>query len=131
MAVPRFWRKIDNRYNLKGTKCEACGNYYFPPRRLCPKCRRDGEIVEHQFKGTGEVSTYTIIHTASHEFDHQTPYVLAIIKLDEGPRLTGQVICDLEQINIGMRVRPVFRKLGEDGEKGVIYYGTKFIPENE
>ena len=27
-----------------------------------------------------------------------------------------------------MRVKPVFRKLGEDGERGMIYYGTKFVP---
>jgi hypothetical protein len=27
-----------------------------------------------------------------------------------------------------MRVKSVFRKLGEEGPDGVIYYGTKFIP---
>ena len=74
--------------------------------------------------------TYTIIHTAAEGFEDLVPYTLAIIKLDEGPQLTSQVIGDPEKIHIGMRVKSVFRKLGEDGEHGMIYYGTKFVPEN-
>ena len=128
MSVPRFWRHISSRYNLIGTRCNTCDEYYFPPRTMCPNCRRDGSIEEYQFKGYGEVVTYTIIHTASEEFDMQTPYPLAIIQLDEGPRMTGQVVCDNDAIAIGMRVKPIFRKLGEDGAAGIIYYGTKFIP---
>ena len=31
-------------------------------------------------------------------------------------------------IKIGMRVRPVFRILGKEGDRGIIYYGTKFAP---
>ncbi len=57
-----------------------------------------------------------------------TPYVLAIVQLDEGPRLTAQIVCDPLDVKIGMRVRSVFRKLGEEGQDGVIYYGTKFVP---
>ncbi|MDD1653885.1 MAG: zinc ribbon domain-containing protein, partial [Methanomicrobiales archaeon] len=32
MSVARFWRKIPQRYNLIGTRCETCGTYFFPPR---------------------------------------------------------------------------------------------------
>jgi uncharacterized OB-fold protein len=42
--------------------------------------------------------------------------------------LTAQIVCDPPEVKIGMRVKSVFRKLGEDGPDGVIYYGTKFIP---
>jgi uncharacterized OB-fold protein len=38
------------------------------------------------------------------------------------------VVGNADKIQIGTRVRSVFRKLGEDGERGMIYYGTKFIP---
>ena len=72
--------------------------------------------------------TFTVIRTASEQFEQMTPYVLAIIELDEGPRLTGQVVCSPEEVRIGMRVRPVFRRIGADGESGVIYYGTKYAP---
>jgi len=43
--------------------------------------------------------------------------------------MTTQLICDQAMVKIGMRVRKVFRKIGEDGEKGMIHYGTKVVPE--
>ena len=95
---------------------------------MCPTCRRDGELESYKFNGEGEIVTYTIIHTAAEGFEHQTPYALAIVKLDEGPRLTSQIIGKPEEMKIGMRVKSVFRKLGQDSDKGMIYYGTKFIP---
>ena len=126
MTVPRFWREIPNRYNLVGTKCENCNTYYFPPRTICPPCRRKGLIREYAFEGNGEIVTYTTIYTAPASFTKMTPYVLAIVQLDEGPKLTAQIVCDPSEVKIGARVKSVFRKLGEDGPDGVIYYGTKF-----
>jgi uncharacterized protein len=128
MSVAGFWRKIPQRYNLIGTRCETCDHYYFPPRSFCPTCRREGQIVEHQFKGTGQVVTYTVIRAASDQFEHDTPYVLAIVKLDEGPRLTAQISANPEDIRIGMPVKRVFRRIATDGESGIIHYGTKFVP---
>jgi uncharacterized OB-fold protein len=128
MSVSRFWRKIPQRYNLVGTQCTTCGRHFFPPRSFCPDCRRDGEIVDYRFKGDGEIVTYTVVRSASDQFENTTPYVLAIVKLDEGPNLTAQVVCTPEEARIGMRVRSVFRKIAADGESGVIHYGTKFVP---
>jgi len=129
MSVPRFWRKIPQRYNLAGTHCEVCGRYFFPPRNLCPDCRRDGKIVGHTFKGTGKIVTYSVIRTASDQFADLTPYVLAIVELEEGARMTAQVVVENpEDVYIGMPVKSVFRRLGTDGESGVISYGTKFVP---
>ncbi len=128
MSVSRFWRKIPQRYNLIGTQCTTCGRHFFPPRSFCPDCRRDGEIVDYQFKGDGEIVTYSVIRSASDQFENTTPYVLAIVKLDEGPNLTAQVVCTPEEARIGMRVRSVFRRIATDGESGVIHYGTKFVP---
>ncbi|WOF16716.1 Zn-ribbon domain-containing OB-fold protein [Methanoplanus sp. FWC-SCC4] len=128
MSVPRFWRKQPQRYNLIGTKCETCGTHYFPPRTLCPKCRREGKIVEHKFKGTGKVVTFSIIRTTSEEYDIQTPFPVAIIELDEGTRMTAPVVCDINEIHIGMPVKSTFRKIVSDGPSGTIVYGTKFVP---
>ncbi len=129
MTVARFWRRLKNLYNLIGTRCEKCSEYYFPPRTLCPKCRRSSRVQPFKFRGTGEVMTYTIVHSSTKDFEKQTPYILAIIKLDEGPHLTSQVICDHKDIHIGMKVKSTFRKLGEESEKGMLYYGTKFVPQ--
>ncbi|MHC1635153.1 MAG: Zn-ribbon domain-containing OB-fold protein [Candidatus Methanospirareceae archaeon] len=127
-STARFWRNLSQRYNLEGTHCKNCNSFFFPPRPLCPKCRRKGTIESYKFKGTGEVVTYTIVHQSPLNFNRQTPYVLAIIKLEEGPLLLSEVICEPHEIKIGMKVRAVFRKIGEEGEKGIIYYGTKFVP---
>lgn len=129
MSVPRFWREIPARYNLMGTKCETCGTHYYPPRAWCPSCRRQGKMVEVQYKGTGEVVTYSTIYAPGESWIGGKPYVLAIVKLDEGPFVTTQVICAPEEAKIGMRVKKVFRRIGEDGDKGMIHYGTKFVPE--
>lgn len=127
-SVARFWRKIPQRYNLIGTRCTTCGRYFFPPRTFCPDCRRAGNIVDYQFKGNGTVVTYTVIRTASEQFEKMTPYVLAIVKLDEGPQTTAQIVCSPDEIRIGMKVRPVFRRIAADGDSGVIHYGTKYVP---
>lgn len=129
--APRFWRCIPQRYSLIGTHCITCGEYYFPPKTFCPSCRRETRMEEHKFKGTGAVVTFTTIYTATEDFDRQTPYNLAIIRLDEGPRLTGQIVASADKVKIGMRVRPVFRILGKEGDRGIIYYGTKFVPADE
>jgi uncharacterized OB-fold protein len=53
---------------------------------------------------------------------------MAIVKLDEGPMMTTQIVdCDPNTVKPGMKVKSVFRKLGEDSESGILHYGTKFI----
>ena len=72
--------------------------------------------------------TYTTVYQAPRSRNRRTPYNLAIILLDEGTRMLSEVICEPEEMRTGMRVRAVFRKLGDEGERGIIYYGTKFVP---
>ncbi len=131
MAIPRFWREIPSRYNLIGTECGNCGKRYFPPRIICPQCHRKsvGKMKDVKFTGSGEVVTYSVIHNAPKAFEMQVPYVIAIIELEEGVRATGQIIdCEVADVKIGMKVSASFRKIGEDGKSGVIYYGYKFKP---
>ena len=130
-GVARFWREIPQRYNLIGNECGSCGRVYFPPREPCPFCRRKslGKMKELKLKGTGTVLTYTIIHSAPHNFEEQAPYPVAIVKLDEGPRVTAQIVdCDVNDVKIGMKVQSTFRKIQQDGNIGAIYYGYKFKP---
>jgi uncharacterized OB-fold protein len=122
----RFWREQESRYNLLGSHCKTCGKYFYPVRNLCPECRREGKTEPYKFKGEGTIVTYTITHSTSDEFNDLIPYVLAIVELDEGPKLTTQIVDEPSKVDIGKRVHAVFRKLGSDGEAGIIYYGTKF-----
>ena len=131
-SIPRFWRNLKSRYNLIGRRCRRCGRVYFPPRNLCPNCRRRSELEDFKLNGRGEVVSYTVIHTPPEGFDRQAPYIMALVKLEEGPMVTAQIVdVSLEEVKIGMRVESVFRKIQEDGEAGLIYYGFKFRPAKE
>jgi uncharacterized OB-fold protein len=130
-GVARFWREIPQRYNLIGNMCEICNKKFFPPREACPFCRRKsiGKMKEINFSGKGKVITYSIIHSASENFQNQVPYIIAIIKLDEGPNITSQIVdCDIDKVEIGMKVENTFRRINDDGYTGAIYYGYKFRP---
>lgn len=133
MGVARFWREIPQRYNLLGNRCGSCEQVFFPPRESCPECRRKsmGKMAETKLSGKGEVVTYTIIHVGQEDFEEQVPYAIAIIKLDEGPQITAQIVdCKLDEIKIGMKVISTFRKIKQDGSTGAIYYGYKFKKRN-
>jgi uncharacterized protein len=136
MSIARFWRETPRRYNLGGSRCTACGTVYFPPRPVCPECTHHRQSIEKmvpfQLSGAGEVVSYTVVHEAAEGFEMQVPYVLALVRTDEGPVLTGQVV-DVEpgQVAIGLRVRATFRKLREEGRAGVIHYGYKFAPAED
>ena len=125
-SLPISWRLKRQKYNLVGTKCRTCGNAFFPPRQLCPSCRRKGRLQEFQFSGKGEIVSYTVIRAAPQGFEKYTPYTVALIKLQEGPMLSGQLVTNGEEVEIGKKVRSVFRKMQEEGTDGVIHYGLKF-----
>ena len=131
MAIPRFWREIPSRYNLYGSKCGNCGALDFPPRTVCPRCGRKslGKIERVKLSGKGTIVSYTVVHDAPAQYEIMKPYVLAIVQMNEGCRLTSQVIdVDPAHVKIGMPVEAAFRKLGQEGEAGVIHYGYKFRP---
>lgn len=128
--VSRFWRETEHRYRLVGLQCGNCGRYYFPPRDVCPTCHREsiGKMKPVDLSGDGEIVSFTVVHESPTAFIRQRPYVLAIIKMKEGPSLTGQIVdCDPSEVDIGMKVRSVFRKIAEQGKSGIIEYGYKFV----
>ena len=129
MGVPRFWREKSARYNLEGKQCGNCSKVFFPPREMCTDCHRlsIGKMKPINFRGEGEIITWTVVHNAPPAFEMQVPYILAIIRLDEGTCLTGQIVdAEPEDLAIGKRVHAVFRKISEDGSNGIINYGCKF-----
>lgn len=126
--VASLWRKIRPRYNLIGSECKNCGAFYFPPRIICRKCGRESKMVEKKFSGDGEIYSYTKIRVPPDTFREEAPYVVGVIKLDEGPMVEGHVIENGKEVKIGMRVQMAFRKMYVDGEEGLIYYHYNFEP---
>ncbi|MGQ9588389.1 MAG: Zn-ribbon domain-containing OB-fold protein [Thermoplasmata archaeon] len=133
-TAPRFWRENPSRYNLVGFKCHSCGRTYFPPRAICPVCHRKsvGKLEKVKLKGEGKVFSFTEVQEGLEELTLQKPYILALVEMDEGARVTGQVIdCETCNLEIGTRVRATLRKLSEEGPSGIIHYGYKFVPVRE
>jgi uncharacterized OB-fold protein len=124
----RYWREIPQRYRYEAAKCDKCGKVFFPPRQVCSGCRgqKFSNVILAQ---SGTVETFTVIHVAPTGFGDQVPYAVGIIKLDDGVRLTAQIVdAELDKLAIGDRVKLEFRRIQDDGESGVICYGYKFVP---
>ena len=136
MAEARFWRETAARYNLIGTRCGVCEKTYFPKREVCPDCHREsiGKMDTRQLCGKGRVLSFSAVHDGARHMSMQAPYIMAIIQLDEGEkaRITAQLVeCEEVELEIGMPVEMVFRKIQEDGKSGIIHYGYKFQPVEE
>ena len=126
MHIAQNWRLKGQRYSLTGEKCPNCGHAIFPPRDVCPECAAEAKTL-FQFSGKGEVYSFTTVQDAPAGFEEQAPYVLAIVKLDEGPMVTAQLTdLDGSPLEIGQRVEMVTRKLRSEGSQGMILYGYKF-----
>jgi uncharacterized OB-fold protein len=126
-SIPLTWRRMPERYRLIGSKCTTCNAHYFPKRNVCPNCRRKGKIEDIKYSGKGKVYSFTDINAPPVGFEDQVPYVLAIIELDEGAKVTGQIVdATIDQVTIGSQVEPVFRVIQRDDPEGLIHYGFKF-----
>lgn len=130
MPTPsRYWREFPQRYRLEAGKCKNCGNVVFPPRLICPRCK-NREFEMKKLAETGKVLTFTIIRVPPQQFVDQAPYAVGIVELDDGVKLTGQIVdFNFEELKIGKRVKVEFRKIFDEGEAGIICYGYKFVPE--
>lgn len=84
------------------------------PRHLCPVCWSE-QLEWVEAKGTGSVHSFTIIRRAPMAaFALRAPYVLALIDLDEGPRMMANVLGeDALSVRIGDRVKVTFEERGE------------------
>jgi uncharacterized OB-fold protein len=77
------------RGELRLQRCQGCGEFRHPPRHRCPACgSRDATWAA--VSGHGRLFSWTVTHRPV-DPAFSPPYVVAIIELDEGPRLVGNV----------------------------------------
>jgi len=126
MRLASYWRTSRQRLNLVGEVCPRCGAKLFPPRDICPKCGGPAK-TPFQFSGKGVVYSFSTVYDAPEGFEEYAPYVVALVKLDEGPLLAAQ-LTDVESdgVQIGMPVEMVTRRTRVEGEDGLIHYNYKF-----
>lgn len=74
---------------IKGYVCPRCHWVDFLSTKTCPRCRC--EMSETAFQGRGKITTFTVIRYPPEGFEQEAPYVVALIDLDDGPRVIGRV----------------------------------------
>ena len=89
-------------------RCTSCGKHQFYPRKVCIACGdTDVEWVEASGKGT--VHTFTVVHRGIPGWVEDGPYVAAVIDLEEGARMTSNVVdCTPRDVTVGMPVDVTF-----------------------
>ena len=108
-----FWQGAQQA-ELKLQKCSECENIYFPPRPFCPACAcRSVEVFTASGKAT--LYSYVINHRPHPAFEG--PYSIAVVSLEEGPRLMTNIInCEQtpEALQLDMPVEVVFEKMSDE-----------------
>ena len=78
---------------LNGHICSGCSRT-FVGDGACPTCgRRDG-LEAVALSGRGTVYSFSRVHVPTPRFEANAPYVLALVQLEEGARVTAQVATD-------------------------------------
>jgi uncharacterized protein len=92
-------------------RCLRCREFRFPPGYSCRKCGST-EADWVNVSGRGTIYSFTIIHRGpTPEFARIAPYTLALVELEEGPRMMTHIITERpEEIAIGDRVSVVFEE---------------------
>ena len=85
-----FWDKC-KEHELWLQRCQACQHVFFYPRLHCPQCLSD-EVPGFRASGKGTLWTYMINHRAVPGFEDDAPYAIAIILLEEGPRMMSNIV---------------------------------------
>jgi len=102
-----FW-EATKQHQLRYPVCNACRQVIFFPRRHCPHCL-SLDLRWDTSKGAGSVYTFSTVALSRHPFfGNKTPYVVALIDLDEGFRMMSNVVglADPErELKVGQRVR--------------------------
>lgn len=102
-----FWEAA-TRGELVVQRCSSCGHHQLYPRPFCLAC--DGDDLRWvRAAGTGTVYTRTVVRVPVSP-DLEPPYAVAVVELDEGPRLMGN-LADAStpidaRVRIAWRTRP-------------------------
>jgi len=109
-----YWKGCRD-HQLLIQQCTACGHFQFYPRLMCTACI-SRNVVWFKATGRGKVKSFTVIHRAiSKAYAKETPYVLAIIELEEGPTMMSSVVnCNIKEMEVGMKVEVTFEDWSEE-----------------
>jgi len=110
-----FWDGCNNG-KLLLQRCKDTGTAYFPPRPFSPYTgSKDIEIFEAS--GKAKLFSYVINHRPAKGFEDEAPYAIAVIELDEGPRMMSNIVeCEQtpEALKLDMSLEVIFEKITDE-----------------
>jgi uncharacterized protein len=107
-----FWDGL-KREELMIQHCLTCDKFIFYPRLYCPHCFSDN-VSWTKSSGWGHIYSYTVVHNAAPPFKNQTPFVVAIVELEEGVRMMSRIIGEQGQVQIDKTVSVIFEQIDDE-----------------
>lgn len=100
---------------LRLQRCSDCGKVYFPPRPHCPGCA-SRSVASFKASGRGRLFSYVINHRPAPGFEGEAPYAIAVVELEEGPRMMTNIL-DVPQtpeaLQLDMPVEVAFEPISD------------------
>jgi uncharacterized protein len=108
-----FWEAC-RRHELVLQRCARCDSFWFPPGAICPRCHSESWSWTPT-TGRGTVYSFAVVHRVYHAgFAESVPYVVAVVELEEGPRLPTAIEgVAVDDIRCDMPVEVVFDDVTE------------------
>ncbi len=119
-----------------GSRCAGCGTPYFPKVASChnPRCD-DSRIEDCSFGGNGQIWSYSVADfppPSPYKFDKPfKPYVIAVVDMDDGLRLVGQLADGIEQATVGAKVQLVIEPLYHEDGKAYTTWKFKILSRQQ
>src|SRR5262249_50379761 len=86
-----YWESC-HRGVLAIPRCRACDHRFLPPAPLCPVCWSEDVRLEPA-SGRARLYSWIVVHRSQHPaFNAEAPYLVAIVEMDEGPRMHTHLI---------------------------------------
>jgi uncharacterized OB-fold protein len=113
-----YWDKA-REHELWLPKCVDSDRFFFPPRLFSPFT--GGSIRWERVSGRGKLASFVINHRPAPGYETEAPYIVALIELEEGPRLTSNLP--------GAEPNPTALKIGAPVEVTFEERGDVVIPQ--
>lgn len=78
---------------LKVQQCQECANHVFYPRLVCPECLSEA-LIWKPVSGRARIYSLTVVHRAAPAFRDDLPFVVALVDLEEGPRMMTRILTE-------------------------------------
>ena len=108
---------------LLGSRCQACGEHFFPRRVVCARCLAEG--CEDVLLGPrGHIYTWTYVHVPlfAKKDRRVGSYGVAQVDLPEGPRVQSILVGERGDFEVGMALETDLEVLRIDGDDEVVIY---------